>query len=360
MKTMKKYLSLFIVALMLVVTSCNIGGTEQETESDSSMSAPIQDEPAPKTQEATTDFMDKTGKDYLLNGSISNHVDEIIVYLLEHASDFTDEEIASIYEVDGSNFKRERLYFYQWYLERGLNRIKVDVLDIELIAAYTWSNYRSGVDYLLKVDILDTVDGSDIVPGEQEWIFTYGHVDETNSVLSGPAQLITYDEYQTRMVNSRYNNEIVLLQHFRSICSQEAFDSPLELPEGLLLSFVQRFLESDRTYTLDEANETAQDLLGINLKYDHDIYNKDGALLYDKETDIVNGFSSAGGGYSLKFRQSVDYYWRVDEDDNNLYIYCFHPEMPLKYTMRDGKIISAVSIIDDITKWNLGQINLNL
>jgi len=273
---------------------------------------------------------------------------DMFVYLLEHGGELSEAEVGLIkMRGDYSNI----WYLHHWYRELALDALHLEVLEREVVLAdrSTESNndeFAGGADYLLKVNVKDN-GGSAVPLGLQEWVFQtrwpYGGFD---SLI--PDQLITKEEYKLRMECRQYEDSIDLIKNFRILCTAEPFQSIGDIPNDKLVHYVVNQApkkRDDGTYGLTQAELDAAAIKLIGIEH----LKPGNSPLYNPETEI---YELNGGGAP----HVIDYFWRVSEDINGLQLDYIDSDEPMRYTVKDGRVISAKSILAEIEGMSFGVI----
>lgn len=291
-------------------------------------------------------------KDSLLLVDTLETNDEIfgmLKFLLKSGSKLGDEEIALLEskEISESN---NVVYLYDWYRSKSLDTIELKILETQVLlydrkTDYQWDWLSGGRDYLLRVNVINNGE-ADIPLGVQDWVFqtanpTVGYT----SII--PDQLITFEEYKLRMEHRKYEDSVSLIRELRMYW-QMPFEKITDIPNEDLVRYVVYRLVSERengdnTVTQDELNAASIKYLGI------EYLDPEDSSLYDPQKGIYTAL-----GWSPP--TVYEYFWRTTEDEQGLHFDYIMPGMPLRYTIKDGHILSAIDISKEIDGMMFGII----
>jgi len=293
----------------------------------------------------------------------NDEVLEMFIYLLGYGSELTGEEIAQIGAGSG-RYESNVLYLYEWYMEKALDTVTMQVLEYSAILDNPRTIYEfalrgrwQGRDYTLKVDVTDN-GGLDIPLGQQEWVLQTGDIPRSNFYdIPVPLHLITLEEYNLRREARKFEEQVALiacLRHYFAI----PFDSYSDVSNNALMQYVVHRAAAECDYektgfTPAEFDAKTLEYLGI----DH-LELDGGGVGYSPENRV--SYEMREGCYS----EINDYFWRAIEDENGVHIDYIHPKIedwptapkPLRYTVKDGRIISAVDISDEVEGMSFGSI----
>ena len=269
----------------------------------------------------------------------SEEIFDIFVFLLEHGRVLSDNEIAQARanwnSGLGFDFDSATVWHtYYWYKTNALDNLSLQVLDRGILLAdrgEVWTGISSGgTDFFLTVDVTDN-GGMDIPLGVQEWVFQtvfppWGVVGPV------PQFLITKDEYNFRVETNQYAEEKSLLTAFM-VHYFGAFDSFQDVPDDSLTDYI--LVNVRDGLTREELDTISLELFGIaRLEPEN--------RKPDPETGL---YFIPGFGPPIIW----DFFWRVSEDENGVHLdYIWPYVVALRYTVKDGRVIRAIDISNEI------------
>ena len=283
---------------------------------------------------------------------LETHADicTMLVYLLEHGAGLTEDEIAQILDNPRDDYSNI-LYLYEWYVQSALHTFDVTVLETSELGENT---YLRGSEFLLLVDVAHSSNPA-IPTGQQRWVLQTADPPYGIACFV-PEYLLTWEEYQLRREAHSYTTEIALVDELRSLFISTSFADITALPNDGLSFYVLYRAKREKMYpdtlslTQEQMDAAAKRFVGLDhLDPPQSFASFNIRDIYDPETGLYTAY-----GFGPPY--CYDFFWRVREDENGVYLDYRLPSEPLRYTIKDGIIRSAVDISAEIAGEASGEI----